>query len=363
MDYPEHLSRGLVLVKWWLLAIPHYLVVGLFLGGVAYGVRGADEEPLLSVSLIGLLVLVAGVVLLVTGRYPRPVFDLVLGLNRWVLRVAGYVALMTDTYPPFTLDQGGHEPPVSIGQPPTGPAAPAPRTSYAPSSGSGRTGWTTGRIVMLVLGSLLAITGLGFAGGGTTLVVADQMTRDTDGFLTSPQQTLSSTGFAITSEAVHLEMDQTLDRLPDRIIGDVRLSLESTGGAELFVGIARTADARDYLAGVQRDTLLEVRDSGPVYRSTTGTAPGTPPTEQTFWVAQATGVAPQLTWDLQDGDWTVVMMNATGSAPVSADVSAEAEVPVLATVIAVAFVVAGFLLLLGALLITIAVTSSTRRES
>ena len=253
---------------------------------------------------------------------------------------------------------------MSIGQPPTGPAAPAPRTSYAPSSGSGRTGVPRAGSSSLVLGSLLAITGLGFAGEGTTLVVADQMTRDTDGFLTSPQQTLSSTGFAITSEAVHLE---TLPRRSTACrtgsSATCACPLESTGGAELFVGIARTADARDYLAGVQRDTLLEVRDSGPVYRSTTGTAPGTPPTEQTFSVAEATGVAPQLTWDLQDGDWTVVMMNADGSAPVSADVSAGAEVPVLATVIAVAFVVAGFLLLLGALLITIAVTSSTRRES
>lgn len=361
VDYPEHLSRGLVLVKWWLLAIPHYLVVGLFAGGLFYGVRGADEEPLLSVGLIGLLVLVAGVVLLVTGRYPRPVFDLVLGLNRWVLRVAGYVALMTDRYPPFSLDQGGHEHPPS--SPPSSRAT-VTRTSYVAAPDASRTGWTTGRIVMVVMGSLLALTGLGFAGGGATLVVADQMARDTDGFLTSPQERLSTTGFAITSEAVHLDTDRSLDRLPDAIIGDVRVSLGGTGGTELFVGIAPTADARDYLGGVRHDTLLDVRDSGPVYRSTPGTAPTAPPTEQTFWVAQATGTAPELTWDdFADGDWTVVVMNADGSAAVTADVSAGAEVPVLATVIAVLFVTAAFLLLLGALLITITITSIKRRKS
>jgi hypothetical protein len=110
--YPEHLSRGLVLVKWWLLAIPHYLVVGLFLGGTGYAASeaGSRGTGLAGSGLIGVLVLIAAVVLLFTGRYPATIYDFVLGLNRWVLRVAAYAALMTDAYPPFRLDQGGPEP-------------------------------------------------------------------------------------------------------------------------------------------------------------------------------------------------------------------------------------------------------------
>jgi hypothetical protein len=93
--YPERLSRGLVLVKSWLLAIPHLLVVAIFQGG--WGPWAWTP------GLIGLLVLIAAIALLFTGRYPREIFDLVLAMNRWSIRVLAYVALMRDEYPPFKL--------------------------------------------------------------------------------------------------------------------------------------------------------------------------------------------------------------------------------------------------------------------
>jgi hypothetical protein len=110
--YPQALSRGLVLVKWWLLALPHYLVVAVFAGGALAGFNAANDGRAWSSGggLISLLVLIAGVVLLFTGRYPRSIFDFVMGMNRWVYRVAAYALLMTDAYPPFRLDMGGHEP-------------------------------------------------------------------------------------------------------------------------------------------------------------------------------------------------------------------------------------------------------------
>ena len=110
VEYPDSLSRGLVLVKWWLLAIPHYLVIAVFVGG-AWAGSGIDRLYG-GGGLVGLLVLIAGVTLLFTGRYPKSLYDFVLGMNRWVFRVAAYSSLMTDSYPPFRLDMGGDEPPA-----------------------------------------------------------------------------------------------------------------------------------------------------------------------------------------------------------------------------------------------------------
>jgi hypothetical protein len=129
VDYPESLSRGLVLVKWWLLALPHLLIVAVFVGGASAVGSGSDMQWVsLSGGLIGLLVFIAAIVLLFTGRYPQTIYDFVLGMNRWVFRVAAYTALMTDEYPPFRLDQGGQEPPSEPAQAPIKPT-PVPTPS------------------------------------------------------------------------------------------------------------------------------------------------------------------------------------------------------------------------------------------
>jgi hypothetical protein len=119
---PERLSRWLVLVKWWLLAIPHYLIVAVFGGGWGFGGWPwawrfgdvADDTYLgwAAGGLIGIVVLIAAVWLLFGGRYPPELFDFTLGMNRWSYRVWAYAALMRDEYPPFHFDPGPGEPPV-----------------------------------------------------------------------------------------------------------------------------------------------------------------------------------------------------------------------------------------------------------
>jgi hypothetical protein len=110
VPYPERLSRRLVLVKWWLLALPHYLVLSVLVGGGLWLGQRGGHDSMAAGGLLGLLVCIAALSLLFRGRYPESLYRLVMGVDRWSLRVTAYAALMTDAYPPFRLDQGGADP-------------------------------------------------------------------------------------------------------------------------------------------------------------------------------------------------------------------------------------------------------------
>jgi hypothetical protein len=85
IEYPQRLSRGLIFVKW-LLAIPHYIVL-FFLAIGAY-----------------IAILIGFFAVLITGAWPQGLRDFIVGVIRWGTRVQAYVYLLTDVYPPFSLD-------------------------------------------------------------------------------------------------------------------------------------------------------------------------------------------------------------------------------------------------------------------
>ena len=247
--YPEQLSRGLVLVKWWLLAIPHYIVVGILLGEA--GLRGVTRRIGLGMwgcrlpaGLIGVLVFFAGVALLFTARYPRGIFDFVLGLDRWVARVAAYVLLMRDEYPPFRLDQGGTETSA-----PTEPETPQLRWSRSrprsrPRSPRSGGGGTVGKVVLIVVGVIAGVIAFGLLAGGCALTAVDRTQRDDDGFLMSPTQDFATPTYAIVSESAEIDSNGAEWAL-DTFLGTIRIRSESD--RPLFVGIADATDVDRYL--------------------------------------------------------------------------------------------------------------------
>ena len=96
VEYPERLKHWMPLVKW-LFAIPHYACLAALSGGNWGNFPHIGLQPV--------LIVITAVLLLFTHKYFKEVFPLVIGINRWSLRVAAYVGLMTDEYPPFRLTE------------------------------------------------------------------------------------------------------------------------------------------------------------------------------------------------------------------------------------------------------------------
>ena len=359
VPYPAQLSRGLVLVKWWLLAIPHYFIVGIFLGGGSYAASRVDDwfwTVGFETGLIGVLVLFAGIALLFIGSYPRGMFDFVLGLDRWVARVAAYVLLMRDEYPPFRLDQGT-DPRIAVHDPaaPPLPAEQPTPVAIDAEAPSGR--GTAARVVLVVVGVVIGVVAFALLAGGCALVAVDQTQRDDDGFLMSPTQDFASPTYAIVSESADIDSDGGEWAL-DTFLGTVRIRSESE--RPLFVGIGPAAEVDRYLNDVERDLVDDLDSSGdPEYARRPGGAPAVAPGTRPFWVASLSGAGEQtLEWDPEDGDWRAVVMNDDASRAISADMSIGAELDSVLW-IGIGLLVAGALLAACAAL---AITAGARRR-
>jgi hypothetical protein len=351
VEYPGRLSRGLALVKWWLLAIPQYIIVGVFTGsGLWFAWQyGEQQNSWAGLGLIGILAVIAAVALLVTGRYPERIFDFVLGLNRWVLRVAGYAGLMTDQYPPFRLDMGGHDPGTLTLQPVPGssPQSLAEVADLRQASPQGPGGWTGGRIVSAVAGAVLVLCSVGLFGGSGVALWAQ--TNRHNGYADLGTASYSVPGYAIASEQIglHLATGAVSD-----LVGTVRIQVTQVSRTTpAFVGIAPADAAARYLAGVDYATVRGAAGHHGTYTEHAGSAPGVPPGQAGIWTAQAAGPGTQtLTWAVRSGDWMVVAMNADGSRPVSLQVKVTATLPALPW-IATGLLIGGIIFLIGGILL------------
>jgi hypothetical protein len=213
--------------------------------------------------------------------------------------------------------------------------------------------WGPGRVIALVVGSLLLLPALGLLVGGGALLWADQSQRDRDGFLLSPTGSASAPGYALVSERIDLSTDGSWVPV-SAALGTATVRATSSG-PDVFVGIGPSDQVRTYLGGVQRSIIADLGNDGSVITSTElpGAAPSGPPADQSFWTAQASGAGrQQLTWEPADGNWTVVVMNADGSAGVDVDLRAGAELPSL-TAIAWGLLIGGVLLTAVAVLIVV----------
>ena len=231
----------------------------------------------------------------------------------------------------------------------------------APPPSPAATGWTTGRVISVVAGAVLALVGACLLATGGLFAWADGNERDRDGFLTSRTERLSTASYAVTAEEIELAglHDRVTDRTLQDWAGRIRIRATARGDAPLFVGIARETDVDRFLTNTAHS---EVQSVGPIeYRNRGGKGSPGRPGGATFWAASVSGAGEQvLDWKPADGRWAVVMMNADGSRGVAADVSVGAEVGFLIW-LAVGLLVAGVVLMgSGAALIAFAAGRARR---
>ena len=214
-----------------------------------------------------------------------------------------------------------------------------------------------GRIVMIVIGAVLAFIGFGLLAGGTAGLVG-YATQRTDGYFQTGEDRLASATYAITSDRVDLESEPgSANWLIDRgALGSVKLTIDpGRSGTPVFVGIGPTADVAAYLDGVSHDVIrhFELSPDRVVYRRVPGDVAPEPPADQSFWVAQmTTAQADALTWDVESGDWTVVLMNADASRGVDVDARLGIKVDWLLPAL-IGLVAGGLVLLAGGTVLVI----------
>lgn len=207
----------------------------------------------------------------------------------------------------------------------------------------------TGALATLFAAGLLAVGGLALWGDSQ---------KDSDGYLSTDTHRFEAGTRALATENLDVNLDGADWVMDSSDLGKVRLKVDSQADKPVFVGIARTSDVSDYLAGVAHTTLTDVHTSPfeASYDGHSGERHPVAPAESHIWAASQQGSGRQtLNWDVEDGNWSVVVMNADGSAGVDADISTGAKVPFLDELGWSAIGSGSFVLLVGVALMVVGI--------
>jgi hypothetical protein len=197
-------------------------------------------------------------------------------------------------------------------------------TQNPPPPAGPRTGPTVVGVVAVVLAAIQIAAG--------ALALWGDSKKGPDGYLSTGTERFTTPSRALASARLDIELDDKHWIAGVEDLGDTRLEVTSAGDKPVFAGIAPQRDVRAYLAGVEHTLVTDI-DSSPFtarHRERHGSRAPAPPAEQDIWAASVQGTGTQtLHWTPDAGDWSVVVMNADGSAGVAADVSAGAEIAFL----------------------------------
>lgn len=194
------------------------------------------------------------------------------------------------------------------------------------------------KLLAAIVGIPLILASFALAIAGIVVAVVP----DDDGWVSTGPVRMSTDAVALVGDHIDIDLGLGHHFADGRtFIGweaiPARLDVENRDGNDVFIGIASDRDVRTYLDGIATAQVVSFDEDPDIhYRSGAGSV--APPADQDFWVTSA--VNGTVDWDVTDGDWAVVVLNADGSAAVDAAVTASAKVPFLAG-IGIALIVAG----------------------
>jgi hypothetical protein len=221
---------------------------------------------------------------------------------------------------------------------------------------------SAGRVALIVLGTIGALLGLALLVGGGFLLWADRTHRE-DGYLTTPTERFVTSTYALTRTRLEVDADGPAWLWNDNWFGKIRVRGESAAGKLLFIGIGPEPAIARYLGDVAHANVedIEVDPFRVQYRPIAGGPPQGPPTAQHFWAVSASGVGQQtVTWEVREGDWSVVLMNADGSRRVVADIDLGAKLSFLLW-LAIGLLLGGGFVLVGST--ALIVLAARRRQA
>ncbi len=213
------------------------------------------------------------------------------------------------------------------------------------------------RIALVVTGSLASLFAAGLLAIGGLALWGDSQ-KDSDGYISTDTHRFEAGTRALATENLDVDLGDADWVAQPNDLGKVRVQVDSRGNKPVFVGIARTSEVENYLAGVSHSTLTDVNTSpfDADYDDHAGNRRPVAPAHSQIWAASEHGSGKQtLKWDIEDGDWSVVVMNADGSAGVDADISTGANVPFLDEIGWTAIGSGGFVLIVGVALLVMGI--------
>ncbi|HEY7620010.1 MAG TPA: hypothetical protein VH834_09565 [Solirubrobacteraceae bacterium] len=191
-----------------------------------------------------------------------------------------------------------------------------------------------GRTIAVIFGAIAGFVAVGLLIAGGVVLWANHK-KDDDGYLSTSSERFSTSANAIATDNLHVKIDAPGWIISQDHYGKVRLKVKPRTDKPVFVGIAPTRAVSAYLGRTAHETVtdLSYQPFRVSYSYEAGDRRPALPDDQRFWAASAQGTGRQtVTWDVRRGDWSIIVMNADGSAGVDAGVSAGARLSFLAPV-------------------------------